>query len=125
MPDASAVPEIQRVNRVLMVVAILSLGWSMYGTVRNMQRYWELQMSMGGRIGSPSPVPPYERYAAVFLLLATLGGTCLYRTRRAPDRPATVYLNVAGIVVPLLWWIFHTTAFYISVSSLLSELRGP
>ncbi len=116
--DLSRSPAFKSVNAVLVLLAVLAMGWSIYGTLCNIRR---LPVNLS-RFPSSELIGRYEAIAA---LLVTLCGTCIYRTVRASDRKSTVYLNVVGMLVPLLWWILHTTAFYISVSSSFSGRGTP
>lgn len=109
--DLAPPAEFKRVNRVLAALTILSTGWALYGTFWTIRRY----LGMPRPFNSPFPIERHETVAAV---LVTLCVTCLYRTGRAPDRSSTVYLNVAGVVVPLAWWILLTSVFYVSVLSM-------
>ena len=119
----AASPETRSVNRVLAGLTIIATGWAIYGTSTNINRYLALAGTWGSVKIPVDSTFPFERHAAVAAVLVTLCVTCLYRTCRKPDRRSTIYLNVAGIVVPLLWWIFQTTVFYVSVSSILSGIR--
>jgi len=123
MTGLTSSPETSSVNRVLAGLTILATGWTIYGTSTNINRYVALAGSWGSVKIPVASTFPFERHVAVTVVLVTLCVTCLYRTYRNPERRSTIYLNVAGIVVPLLWWIFQTTVFYISVSSILSGMR--
>jgi hypothetical protein len=124
MMGVTAPPETNSLNRVLAGLTILATGWTIYGTSTNINRFLAITDSWGSAKMPVHSTFPIERHAAVAAVLVTLCVTCLYRAYRKPDQRSTIYLNVAGIVVPLLWWILQTTMFYISVSSVLSGIRS-
>lgn len=112
--DSASPPALKRVNHVLLILALLSAGWSIYGTTINVNGF----RALGPLFAESNIILPgmailfTEHQVFLDVLRIVLAGTCVYFTARDADRGRTAYLNAAGIVVPLLIWIVQLMAFY-------------
>jgi hypothetical protein len=123
-PETKQATDIKRTNRVLLVLALLSAGWSIYGTTVNVNGFRSLAMVfVKFKIMLPGIALLFlEHQVVVDAFRLVLAGTCVYVTARDPNRGRTVYFNVAGIVAPLLIWLAQLTAFYSTTTVILESL---
>jgi hypothetical protein len=108
-------------NRVLAALATLSTGWTIYGTSSNVNQFLSLEeVFRSTKVMLPGlTVLAIEQQQALAAVMFTLCAVCLYETYRRGEKRRTSYLNLGGILVPLLWWILQTTSFFITESVIL------
>ncbi len=124
-PAGGQSSDLRFVNRVLAGLAILSTGWSIYGTFSNVNRFRSLENVFRG-VKIPLPglaLLALEYQQALAAVLFTVCASCLYETYRRPEQRRTSYLNMIGILLPLLWWILQTTTFFLTCTALV-EMFG-
>jgi hypothetical protein len=124
--DVSQSSEFKNVNRVLAGLAVLAAGWTLYGTSCNVTRFVGLYEAFArAKVSLPGlALLAVEHQAAFVLIVLVIAATCAVATVNIPERRSTVYLNVAGITVPLVWWVIQTTAFYITSADILKATLG-
>jgi hypothetical protein len=120
-PDSAGQSKIKSANRVLLGLALLAAGWTLYGTTANVSRFWGLT-EVFKQVRVPLPglaVLALEQGIAIDVIVVVIAGTCVFMTFRDPQRIRTIFANVAGIVLPLIWWLLQTSVFYISSAVVL------
>jgi hypothetical protein len=120
-PDSDRSDTFKSLNRVLLGLALLSAGWSLFGTTVNVNGFRGLELAFRQfKVQLPAVALLFLRHQVVLdVLRLVLAGTCVYVTARNANHRRTVYFNVAGIVLPLLIWLAQLTAFYNSSAVLL------
>jgi hypothetical protein len=114
----------RRLNMSLAGLPLLATGWTFYGTSSNVQRFHGLEHFFGS---TKLPLPKltmtvYDHNAKVIILLILLALSCVAATLRERERWETLLLNIAGVVLPLVWWGFHTAMFYDATISILGGI---
>ena len=114
-------PAFKSVNRVLAILVFLAAGWTLMGTHFNLSRLERLEgIFRGVKVQLPGlAILSLQHWMAFDVVLVVIAGTCGYATFRVPDRRKTVFLNVAGIVLPLLWWVLQTICLYAGTSAMV------
>jgi len=119
-------PELKSINRVLVVLVLLAVCWTTFGTSVNVSRFGEvLQRLSQMKIPVPGlPLLLLEHQGAFLLIVHVIAATCAWATYRRPDRRSTTYLNVGGIIVLMSWWVLHTTVLY-AVTATVIQISIP
>jgi hypothetical protein len=123
-PEAGTLPSFTRANRILAVVAILAVGWAIYGTRLNERQLVRVENLLGAvkvPILQVTLIAMEYNVIAVGLLIA-LATVCAIASSRRGGRVGTLYLNVATIVTALSWWAFHSTALYLFTVTLMERV---
>jgi hypothetical protein len=106
---------------ILAGLALLATGWTIYGTACNVRRFQGLEQFFGyTKLLVPKlTMFVYDRNLEVNLIPVALAPFCGAATFKQRERRETLLLNMAGVVLPLLWWVFHTAMFYDAAVSIL------
>jgi hypothetical protein len=122
-PDSAQRVNIKSANRVLLVLALLAAGWTLYGTALNVNQFRALIEVFGAvKIMLPGlALLALEQRIAFDIIVGVIAGTCVFMTGRDPERLRTLFANVAGIILPLVWWVLQTTTFYMASAVVLDQ----